>query len=114
MGFDRNAICLAAYHVATLYHGGQGSKLYHIFARRDAIGYKPSRSEEYPLVLATEGYEAARESFVNQVRAIIGEGSGYHACACCGLDCVCDDAEAAFVRCAYCEEAECAGEGCNC
>ena len=40
--FDRFAICEAYRVYATLFHGGQASVEYEVFARLSRIGYKPS------------------------------------------------------------------------
>jgi hypothetical protein len=43
MRFDSWDICDAYYMYAVLYHEGQGSWAYKIFARLDGIGYTPGR-----------------------------------------------------------------------
>lgn len=42
--FDRFDVCEAWYVYASLYHGGQGSKLYQVFGRLQRIGFRPRPS----------------------------------------------------------------------
>lgn len=110
MNIDR---CLAVYHFASIYHGGQSSREYRLLSRVSRV-FRPSRSEEFVSVLCTPGYEDARAIFVKLVRASGVEGSGYHDCRCCGLPTVCDDAEAMVAMCDDCIEHECdPAEHCN-
>lgn len=66
--FDRFAICDAYYMFASLYHGGQGSKVYAYFGRLDAIRYKPGlgASSQDPDRLSEEAREVFDRLVANQ------------------------------------------------
>jgi hypothetical protein len=40
--YSRIDICEAWYLYASLYHGGQGSKLYEVFGRLDRLDFRPA------------------------------------------------------------------------
>ena len=46
MYWDRFDICLAWYHYATLYHGGQWSAIYAVFGRLESLGFRPGLAAE--------------------------------------------------------------------
>ena len=107
---------IALFHVSMAYHGGQNSGLYRLGCIVGRI-YRPCRSEEYVATLDLDGYEDARALYGKYALALGGEqeGSGYHPCACCGSDMICEHWENGIARCDECREAECdPRNGCNC